>query len=59
MKNINTEMLNELINFCRYNCSDCSQKTKKCFKFCGLKNARKIIEKATGKKIDDILKEEK
>lgn len=51
------EMLEELINFCAYNCTDCSGKTAGCSKTCGLKNAKAIIEKATGLKIEEVLSE--
>lgn len=49
------EMLEELINFCRYNCTDCSGHIEGCSETCGLKNAKAIIEKATGLKIEEVL----
>jgi hypothetical protein len=49
------DMLNELINFCDYNCTDCSGKTEGCSETCGLKNAKEIIERATGMKIQEVL----
>jgi len=49
------DMLNELINFCDYNCTDCSGKTEGCSETCGLKNAKEIIERATGMKMQEVL----
>lgn len=49
------DMLNELINFCDYNCTDCSGQTEGCSETCGLKNAKEIIERATGMKMQEVL----
>lgn len=50
------EMLEELINFCRYNCSGCSGMTKGCSGTCG-SNVKTLLEKITGITIEEVLSE--
>ena len=52
------DMLNVLIEFCEDNCNDCDftcDDDSEFVTFCGLKSAKKIIEKATGMKIKEVL----
>jgi hypothetical protein len=50
------EMLEELINFCRYNCSGCPGMTKGCSGTCG-SNVKTLLEKITGLTIKEVLSE--
>ena len=58
-KNISIEMLDVLIEFCRDNCNDCGftcDDKSDIITFCGLKEAKQIIEKATGLTIEEVIK---
>jgi len=46
------DMLEELIEFCKYNCKDCRMR---CGDRCSLHKSKLIIESATGKKIEEVL----
>lgn len=50
------EMLEELIDFCRYRCSGCTGMTEGCSGECG-SNVKTLIEKITGLSIEEVLAE--
>lgn len=53
LEEMNRDMLSELIEFCKGNCDTCRMKS--CHETCGLKQAKELIERATGHKIKEVL----